>query len=63
VGGHYLLYLPKYTAPDNPLQRLTDEEIEERWLKNLEMMFPRFDRRWVRHFFVNRAPYVEPIHP
>ncbi len=63
VGGHHLVYLPKYTAPNSPLQRLTDEEIKEIWLKHLELMFPQFERCWIRYFIVQRAPYVEPLHP
>jgi protoporphyrinogen oxidase len=62
VGGHHLVYLPKYTAPHSPLQKMTDEEIRELWLNHLESMFPQFDRRWIRCFLVNREPYVEPLH-
>lgn len=63
VGGHCLVYLPKYTAKDSPLQKMTDEEIRELWLNYLETMFPKFERHWVRYFLVNRARYVEPLHP
>jgi protoporphyrinogen oxidase len=63
VGGHHLVYLPKYTAPDSPLQKMTDEEIKAIWLKQLESLFPQFDRNWIRYFLVQRARYVEPIHP
>lgn len=63
VGGHHLVYLPKYTAPDSPLQKKTDEEIQNLWLSYLEKMFPQFERHWVRYFLVNRARYVEPLHP
>jgi len=63
VGGHHLIYLPKYTAPDSPLQKLTDEQVTEIWLHQLELMFPKFDRSWIRFFLVQRARYVEPLHP
>jgi protoporphyrinogen oxidase len=63
VGGHHLIYLPKYTAPNSPLQKLTDEEVQAIWLKQVEVMFPQFDRSWIRYFLVQRARYVEPIHP
>lgn len=63
VGGHHLVYLPKYTAPDSPLQKMTDEQIKVIWLNQLEIMFPRFDRNWIRYFLVQRARYVEPLHP
>jgi len=63
VGGHHLIYLPKYTAPDSPLQKMTDEEVQAIWLNQLEAMFPQFDRRWIRYFLVQRARFVEPLHP
>jgi protoporphyrinogen oxidase len=63
VGGHHLVYLPKYTTPESPLQKMSDDEIKEIWLKNLELMFPKFDRQWIRYFIVQRARFVEPLHP
>lgn len=62
VGGHHLVYLPKYTAPGSALQKKTDEEIKTIWLENLEKMFPGFDRRWVKYFLVHRERFVEPLH-
>jgi protoporphyrinogen oxidase len=62
VGGHHLLYLPKYTAPDSWWQQLSDDEIRTIWLHELEAMFPSFDRGWVRYFPVHRERYVEPFH-
>jgi len=63
VGGHHLVYLPKYTAPDSPLQKMTEEEVRLVWLDQLELMFPQFERKWIRYFLVQRARYVEPLHP
>ncbi|MFN3762807.1 MAG: FAD-dependent oxidoreductase [Anaerolineae bacterium] len=62
MGGHHLVYLPKYTLPGSPWQRKSDEEIREIWLQHLEAMFPHFDRRWIRYFLVHREQYVEPLH-
>lgn len=63
VGGHHLVYLPKYTLPGSPWQEKSDKEIREIWLQHLETMFPHFDRRWIRYFLVHRERYVEPLHP
>jgi protoporphyrinogen oxidase len=63
VGGHHLVYLPKYTAPGSPLQAKSDDEIREIWLDNLTAMFPDFDRSAVRYFLVHREKFVEPLHP
>ncbi|MEM7129381.1 MAG: NAD(P)/FAD-dependent oxidoreductase [Chloroflexota bacterium] len=62
VGGHHLVYLPKYTAPESQWYLKPNEEIQEIWLSHLEKMFPQFDRSWVRHFLVHRERYVEPLH-
>jgi protoporphyrinogen oxidase len=62
VGGHHLVYLPKYTAPNSPYQKMTDEEIRVLWLNNLESMFPGFQRQWIRYFLIHRERYVEPLH-
>jgi protoporphyrinogen oxidase len=62
LGGHHLVYLPKYTAPGSPWVKKSDEEIREIWMSNLEAMFPSFDRSWVRYFLIHRERYVEPLH-
>ena len=63
VGGHHLVYLPKYTAPDSPWQKMTDKDLGEMWLVHLESMFPAFKRDWIRRFLIHRERYVEPLHP
>ena len=62
VGGHYLVYLPKYTAPGSPLQQATDEEIRSMWIENLKGMFPDFNEESVVYFLVHRERFVEPLH-
>lgn len=62
VGGYHLVYLPKYITPESLFQKMTDEEIKQLWLEQLELMFPQFDRSWIRYFLVQRARYVEPLH-
>ena len=63
VGGNHLVYLPKYTMQDSPYQKMSDDEIKGIWLEHLQAIFPNFDRSWIRHFIVQRARYVEPLHP
>jgi protoporphyrinogen oxidase len=62
VGGHHLVYLPKYTAPGSEWQAKPPEEIKATWLEHLRRMFPGFDERHVRYFLVHRERYVEPLH-
>ena len=62
VGGHHLVYLPKYTSPGSSWQKKTDEEIKQIWLRNLQEMFPRFDPASIRYFLIHRERFVEPLH-
>ncbi|HEX6898978.1 MAG TPA: NAD(P)/FAD-dependent oxidoreductase [Thermoanaerobaculia bacterium] len=58
LGGHALVYLPKYVASDDPAFDLEDDEIRERFLAALERMVPGFDRRDVLCFRVSRVRHV-----
>lgn len=61
LGGHGLVYLPKYVPPDAPEFKLTDEEIRDRFLNALERMYPKFSREDVLSFRVSRVKYLLPI--
>ncbi len=62
VGGHHLVYLPKYTAPGSPWQQKSDDEIKSIWLENLQSMFPDFDTKSIQYFLIHRERFVEPLH-
>lgn len=62
VGGHHLVYLPKYTAPGSKWQQKSDAELKTIWLDYLQKMFPDFDTGSIRYFVMNRTPFVEPLH-
>lgn len=62
VGGHHLVYLPKYTAPGSEWQSKGDDEIRTLWLHYLRRIFPAFDEATVQEFQVHRERYVEPLH-
>ncbi len=57
-GGHSLIYLPKYVAPDDPLFEVSDAEIEERFVKALERMYPHFTRDDVAAVRISRVRHV-----
>jgi protoporphyrinogen oxidase len=61
--GYHLVYLPKYLAPDSPLARWSDAEVQIEWMKHFQRMFPAYDTRNIAAFIVQRARYVEPIRP
>ena len=58
LGGHVLVYLPKYVAPDDPIFSLSDDEIRETFLAALERMVPAFDRADLLAFRVSRVKHV-----
>ena len=60
-AGRALVYLPKYTAPDDPFLALDDAEVEARFVAALERMYPHFRRDQVRAFRVSRVRYVFPV--
>lgn len=62
VGGHHLVYLPKYVRPGSPWLTASDDSIVDTWTSWLEALVPRFDPRWVTHVVVHRERYVEPLH-
>jgi protoporphyrinogen oxidase len=62
VGGHHLVYLPKYVSPKSPWVHKSDEEIRDLWIESLEDMFPSFDRSWIEEVVVHRERFVEPLH-
>ena len=62
VGGHHLVYLPKYTAPGSLWQQKSDEDIKRIWLENLKAMFPDFEESSICYFLIHRERFVEPLH-
>jgi protoporphyrinogen oxidase len=58
VGGHHLVYLPKYVPAGDRLLAASDDEVRERFLPALERMYPRFRRAQVRAFQVSRVSHV-----
>jgi protoporphyrinogen oxidase len=58
LGGHALVYLPKYMMSDDPGFAETDEMIRDRCLSTLERMYPEFSRDDVLAFRTSRARYV-----
>jgi protoporphyrinogen oxidase len=58
LGGHSLVYLPKYMMSDELGFGETDEVIRERCVATLEKMYPQFSREDVLAFRVSRARCV-----
>jgi protoporphyrinogen oxidase len=61
VGGHSLVYLPKYVAPDDPLFDASDDEVADRFLPALRRMHPDLEPDDVVAFRVSRVREVFPV--
>lgn len=60
--GHFIVHLPRYTAPDNDWMGVGDNDIREAWITHVKKIFPTFSEDQIVHFAVSRSRYAEPIH-
>jgi protoporphyrinogen oxidase len=58
LGGHHLVYLPRYVASDDPFLKVPDAEIRASFLRALTGMYPDLVPAHVLAFQVSRVPYV-----
>jgi protoporphyrinogen oxidase len=58
VGGHTLIYLPRYVRPDDPLLDEDDDALRERFLEHLCRIQPKADAADVIAFKVSRIREV-----
>lgn len=58
LGGHALVYLPKYVTPDDEIFDRTDAEIEHEFLAGLQRMHPDLSLADVEAFRVSRVRHV-----
>ncbi|MBV8199927.1 MAG: FAD-dependent oxidoreductase [Acidobacteria bacterium] len=58
LGGHSLVYLPRYLAPDDPFFAASDAEVEELFTAALGRIFAGFRREDVAAFRVSRVRQV-----
>lgn len=60
-GGHSLVYLPKYVAPDDAIFAESDESLRERFTAALARMYPHFTPSDVVAWQVSRVRQVFPL--
>ena len=60
-GGHSLVYLPKYVAPDDAIFAESDESLRERFTAALAQMYPHFTASDVIAWQVSRVRQVFPL--
>jgi protoporphyrinogen oxidase len=60
-GGKSLVYLPKYTAPDDAIFNESDDSIRNRFTDALAKMYPDFATNTIHAFRIARLRHVFPI--
>lgn len=62
-GGEHLLYVARYVqGPEEEIWQLEDGEIEDRWLSEIESLYPSFDRTTVNWIQTSRNPMTAPVY-
>ena len=59
---YHIVYLPKYTAPENDWMGVPDEAIQDAWLMRLRQIYPSLKSEHIKHFIISRSRYVDPVH-
>jgi protoporphyrinogen oxidase len=61
TAGHHLIYLPKYTAPDDPLFEASEDDLWAQFQAGLQRVFPQLDLSSIERRFLFRERYVQPV--
>lgn len=60
-GGHTLVYLPRYVAPDDPLWGQSDDAVVARFVDGLRRLYPDLDNEDIVASRVGRVRYVMAV--
>ncbi|HEX6552933.1 MAG TPA: hypothetical protein VF026_09250, partial [Ktedonobacteraceae bacterium] len=60
-GGRHLVYLGNYRPMDDPLFKMSKQEILDEFLPHLKRIRPEFEPEWVKESWLFQAPFAQPI--
>ena len=60
-GGRHLLYLGNYRPMDDPLFKMSKEEVIAQFLPHLKRITPSFSQDWITESWLFQAPFAQPI--
>src|SRR2546428_993644 len=60
-GGRHLVYLGNYRPMDDPLFKMSKEEILAEFVPHLRRIRPDFEPEWVKESWLFQAPFAQPI--
>lgn len=58
----HIVYLPKYTAPENDWMGVSDDVIRDAWLMRLRQIFPALKLESIERIVISRSRYVDPVY-
>jgi protoporphyrinogen oxidase len=61
LGGHHLVYLPKYLPGDHPMNQVSDGDVAMQFKSKLMQMFSALAESDILHTAVFRERYVQPL--
>jgi protoporphyrinogen oxidase len=61
TGNTHLVYLPKYTAPGDPLFEASEEDIWPSFKRSLTRIFPDLKDDEIEHRYLFRERFVQPV--
>ncbi|HJS30051.1 MAG TPA: FAD-dependent oxidoreductase, partial [Anaerolineales bacterium] len=60
-GGDHIIYCGDYLEQDHEYFELAEDDLLERFLPTLPRFNPRFERGWLRKYWVFRTKYAQPV--
>ncbi len=60
-GGKHIVYLSNYLTTDNPLYRMTRDELMEEYLPHLRKINPDFSPDWIEKVYHHRVDGAQPV--
>lgn len=60
-AGRRLIYLGNYRSMDDPLLRMSKQEVLDQFLPHVARINPAFDASWVQQSWMFSAPFAQPI--
>ena len=60
-GGKHIVYLSNYLTTDNPLYRMSHEELLAEYMPHLRKINPQFDESWIEESYHHRVGAAQPI--
>mgnify|MGYP000887189498 CR=1 FL=1 len=60
-GGGHIVYLSKYLADDDPLYKMSKDEVLAFSIPHIKRMFEDFDESWIKDHHVWRDKFAQPV--